>query len=183
MSPVRQAAGGSFLFHRLQIMMLWHVSCSRSAACAVLAPEGLQPAAHPAGSGACTVGTEQMPFISAGQRLTHQSAGWKKWWRKARALGHLLSRFVVLRSFDTCFFFTFQRVCVAIAGCDILGNKKKLCRDDCGPLIKHLQRDLFAGSCHRISSIFSVPRQNAAFLYESGEGEKGREGCCKVIKT
>lgn len=55
----------SFLFHRLQLMTLWHVPCSRSAACAVLAPEGLQPADQPAGSGACTVGAEQMPLISA----------------------------------------------------------------------------------------------------------------------
>lgn len=55
----------SFLFHRLQLMTPWHEPCSRSAACAVLAPEGLQPADHPAGPGACTVAAEQMPLISA----------------------------------------------------------------------------------------------------------------------
>lgn len=88
----------SFLSHRLQLMMLWHVPCSRSAARAVLAPEGLQPAVHPTGSGARTVGTEQMQFISAGQRLTHQSAGWKKWRRQEHALQHLL--FLIMLFFD-----------------------------------------------------------------------------------
>lgn len=102
----------SFLFHRLQLMTLWLVPCSRSAACAVLAPEGLQPADHPAGSGACTVGTEQMPLISAGQRLTNQSAGWKKMAAKGTRIA--TSFFLVLLFFDP--------LILAIAGCDILGN-------------------------------------------------------------
>lgn len=78
-------------------MTLWLVPWSRSAASAVLAPEGLQPADHPAGSGACTVGAEQMPLISAGQRLTNQSAGWEKMAAKGtRIATSFFAHFVVL---------------------------------------------------------------------------------------
>lgn len=64
------------------------------------------------------------------------------------------------------------------------GNKKLLCGDSCGPLIKHLQCDLIAGSCHRISYIFWALRQNASPISGAEEGGKReRNGSCKVIKT
>lgn len=57
------------------------------------------------------------------------------------------------------------------------GNKKLLCRDGCGPLIKHLLCDLIAGSCHRISYIFWALRQNASPIPGAKErGKRGRNG-------
>ncbi len=87
----------------------------------------------------------------------------------------------------------FVHMGVCLCGCSLMhfmtywGNKKLLCRDFCGPLIKHPLCDLIAdASCHRIQAHLLGPASDCiANLWIIGKREKserkGRKRICKFI--